>query len=298
MSDLHKLLNRKRPGSWQKFCTKPCIFLARHLYTWRQYIPAAPIKDPVSIVCISDTHNIQVHLPDGDILIHAGDLTQSGSFKEIQEALSWLRSQPHHTKIIIAGNHDRLLDKKCDDSSGQATSERARLEWGDLIYLENEQREVVCANGRRLNVFGSPYSARHGNWAFQYPKGEDVWVDSVPEGIDVLITHTPPNAHLDLLKLGCVQLLKSLWRVQPRLHVFGHIHEGAGIEWISFDKLQLAYERTVATGGGVKNLLWTIWEFGMAWFSPVGESKCLLINSSIIGGLRDNERREPVIVVI
>ncbi|KAJ5729944.1 uncharacterized protein N7483_004452 [Penicillium malachiteum] len=298
MCDLHELLNRKRPGPWQKFCAKPCVFLAQQLYTWRQYIPAAPLKDPVSIVCISDTHDAQVHVPDGDILIHAGDLTQSGSFKELQEALSWLRSQPHHIKIIVAGNHELLLDIECDDSSGQAASERTQLDWGDLIYLENEKREVVCANGRHLNVYGSPYSTRHGNWVFQYPKSKDVWADSVPEGIDVLITHTPPNAHLDLLKFGCVQLLKSLWRVQPRPHVFGHIHEDAGTEWISFDKLQLAYEHTVADGGGVKNLLRTAWEFGMAWLSPVTESRCLLVNPSIVGGLRDDERREPVKVVI
>lgn len=305
MSDLHELLNRKRPGLWDQFCSQPCIFLARSLYARRRYIPITPLKDPVSIVCISDTHNSQIPLPEGDILIHAGDLTQSGSFQELEKALAWLRSQPHHTKIVIAGNHDLLLDTKYHGSPqagayqpSEKAFSRSQLEWGDIIYLENDQTTIYCPNGRQLNVYGSPYSPQHGSWAFQHPRSEDVWVNSVPEGIDVLITHGPPIAHLDLLKLGCGHLLQTLWRVQPRLHVFGHIHEGAGIESISFDKLQLAYERTVASGGGLQNLLWTIWEFGRAWFYPATKAKCLLVNPSILGGLRDTERRDPVKVII
>lgn len=61
-------------------------------------------------------------LPDRDILIHAGNLAQSGSFEELQKTLSWLRSQPHHTKIIVAGNHDLLIDAAYRDPDGQAVS--------------------------------------------------------------------------------------------------------------------------------------------------------------------------------
>jgi hypothetical protein len=35
------------------------------------------------IVCISDTHNSTVKLPKGDVLIHAGDLTNQGSYSEV-----------------------------------------------------------------------------------------------------------------------------------------------------------------------------------------------------------------------
>ena len=35
------------------------------------------------IVCISDTHNCTVKLPEGDVLIHAGDLTNQGSYSEV-----------------------------------------------------------------------------------------------------------------------------------------------------------------------------------------------------------------------
>jgi hypothetical protein len=82
------------------------------------------------------------------------------------------------------------------------------------------------------------------------------------------------------------------------LHVFGHVHEGAGTEWLQFDELQEAYEQTVVAGGGLWNLMRTVKEFMRAFFHPATEARCLLVNPSIVGGLRDNERRRPVKVVI
>lgn len=297
MSSLTDLLNPQPPTAWEQFLAQPCVFLARKLYTWHQTIPAKPLTNPVTIICISDTHNSQPSLPDGDILIHSGDLTQSGSLKELQAALTWLRAQPHPTKIVVAGNYDMLLDT-ARDNSNQAIAERAQLDWGEIIYLENQETTVSCANGRQLRIYGSPLTARYGNWGFQYPRNQDVWTGSVPDRIDVLITHGPPRGHLDLLNMGCVHLLRELWRVKPKLHVFGHVHAGAGTEWILFDTFQEAYERTVVARGGFWNLLFTIREFVKAYFMPSVEARCLLVNSAIVGGLRDDERRRPIKVVI
>lgn len=211
---LHDLFHRQRPTAWQKFVAQPCIFLARKLYTWRETILAHPLAEPISIVCISDTHNTsstQPVLPNSDILIHAGDLTQSGSLSELLATVAWLHEQPHPIKIVVAGNHSQLLDESRDgqDTNG-AAAQRAMVDWGDIIYLENSETTVVCPNGRRLRVYGSPLSQHHGNWAFQYPRIEDVWTRTVPDGIDVLVTHgPPPRAHLDLFKMGCVHLLTT-----------------------------------------------------------------------------------------
>lgn len=65
-----------------------------------------------------------------------------------------------------------------------------------------------------------------------------------------------------------------------------------------FDGLQEAYESTVVAGGGVWNLMVTLREFVKACLRPAVEAKCLLINAAMVGGLRDDERREPVRVVI
>jgi hypothetical protein len=75
---------------------------------------------------------------------------------------------------VIAGNHEVLLDSARDDVSGRAASERARIDWGDTIYLENTEVTITYPNGRYLRVCGSPYSSRQGNWAFEYPQDQDV----------------------------------------------------------------------------------------------------------------------------
>lgn len=171
-TSLESLLNRQRPSAWQRFLSQPCVFLARYLYTLRHVTQETPINH-VSIVCISDTHNSGPNLPPGDILIHAGDLTQSGSLEELEASIAWLNSQPHPHKIVVAGNHDRLLDRNCSRSK-KATVERKGLDWGDCIYLDNDTTTITCTNGRRLKIYGSPLSPRHGNWAFQYPRDQDV----------------------------------------------------------------------------------------------------------------------------
>ncbi|KAK7756258.1 hypothetical protein SLS62_001854 [Diatrype stigma] len=337
-SGLEALLHRPRPTAWQQFLRRPCVYLARELYNRRQQssavLPLAPPpslppqagSDPVSVVCISDTHNTQPALPDGDILIHAGDLTQSGTFQELEVAIAWLRRQPHPIKIVVAGNHDLLLDADRDNHNGVASAGddvdaaalRRSLDWGDIIYLEDEETTVTVtcnnnnnsnSNGQRrlrhLRVYGSPRTPRHGSWAFQYPRETDVWASekhAVPGGVDVLVTHGPPQGHLDAAAgLGCAHLLGALWgaRPRPRLHVFGHVHEGgAGVEALRFDGLQAAYERTVAAGGGVWNLVRTAAHFVLALLGPAVEAQSLLVNAAMVGGLRDEERRVPVKVFI
>ncbi|PNP79668.1 hypothetical protein FNYG_07014 [Fusarium nygamai] len=95
---LDVLLDRPRPNKWQQFWSKPYIFLAHFFYSLRQ-ITHEPLANPISIVCISDTHNSQPRLPFGDVLIHAGDLTQSGSLGELKATIAWLNSQTHtHTR--------------------------------------------------------------------------------------------------------------------------------------------------------------------------------------------------------
>ncbi|KAG8163818.1 hypothetical protein KVR01_005736 [Diaporthe batatas] len=292
---MESILTRPRPSAWESFRHSPLLYLARKLYDTREIAPRRPISDPVTVICISDTHNTQPALPDGDVLIHAGDLTQSGTLSELQDALDWLKAQPHAHKIVIAGNHDIILDPSRDPAH-----ERARLDWGDITYLCHQSVTVCCSNGRRLHVYGSPFSPRHGNWAFQYPRSEDVWAGKVPDRVDILITHGPPFGHLDLMRLGCRHLLRELWRARPLLHVFGHVHEGHGQEWLGFDSLQEAFEQVVVSTGLRRILSLGRLVFDVLWtsFRQVKEAPCLLVNAAMVGGLWDKERREPVMVVI
>jgi len=58
--------------------------------------------------------------------------------------------------------------------------------------------------------------------------------DLIPSNTDILVTHSPPLGFGDLCttgaRAGCVELLKSVQeRIQPKYHVYGHIHEGYGV---------------------------------------------------------------------
>ena len=179
----------------------------------------------MKIVFISDTHNLhdQITVPDGDILIHAGDLTMAGTAEEINDAGRWLRSLPHKYKIVIAGNHDFLFEK----NPGQAKNLLGR----SVTYLQDNEIEI-----EGLRIWGSPWQPWFMNWAFGVPRGQlhKYW-DLIPKELDILVTHGPPYGFLDqaspYLKsehLGDEELLETLRQTALKIHVFGHIHGGFG----------------------------------------------------------------------
>lgn len=63
-------------------------------------------------MAISDTHGFHrdVVIPDGDVLVHAGDITMNGEVETILDFVRWLVELPHAHKVIVPGNHDRCLD--------------------------------------------------------------------------------------------------------------------------------------------------------------------------------------------
>ncbi|MCD4691221.1 hypothetical protein K8S17_07150 [bacterium] len=86
-----------------------------------------------------------------------------------------------------------------------------------------------------VTFYGSPWQPSFMDWAFNLERGPELrakW-DLIPDGVDVLITHGPPADHGDMTvrgpAVGCVDLLDAVRRTRPRLHIFGHIHEGAGV---------------------------------------------------------------------
>lgn len=174
------------------------------------------------IVCLSDTHGLHERLavPEGDLLIHAGDFTNFGRVAEIERFDRWLGTLPHPHKVVVAGNHDFLFERKPARARALITSAR---------YLEDEACEV---DGLRL--WGSPWQPWFHDWAFNLARGPELaskWA-LVPDDVDVLVTHGPPAAILDRThhgqEVGCADLRTALERVRPRLHVFGHIHESSG----------------------------------------------------------------------
>jgi Icc-related predicted phosphoesterase len=86
--------------------------------------------------------------------------------------------------------------------------------------------------------YGSPWQPWFYDWAFNLQRCPEIrskW-ELIPEGIDILITHGPPYGIEDLTargdKAGCHDLLEVVEKIKPRVHIFGHIHEGYGINAI------------------------------------------------------------------
>lgn len=173
------------------------------------------------IVCVSDTHSRHDHIvvPEGDILVHAGDFSKRGSRAEIDAFDRWLGTLPHPHKVVIAGNHDFGMEQEPD----------ARNWIQNAIYLQDSG---VTVGG--LHIWGSPWQPRFYDWAFNLDRGRplrEVW-SKIPAKLDVLLTHGPPRGILDQTDrgepVGCDDLLDAVLLKRPRLHVFGHIHEAYG----------------------------------------------------------------------
>lgn len=176
------------------------------------------------LVILSDTHgrHESIDVPDGDLLIHCGDFCSRGTLQEVADFAAWFEARPHRHKILIAGNHDWPFER---------SPSQARALLGEVHYLQDSG---VRIDG--LHFYGSPWQPRFFNWAFNLDRGAalaEKWA-SIPADCDVLLTHGPPYGVADWVPrgehAGCEELTKAVARVRPRLHAFGHIHEGYGRE--------------------------------------------------------------------
>ncbi|KAF2432682.1 Metallo-dependent phosphatase [Tothia fuscella] len=248
------------PTLRERILSSPVKYLLTLTYTFFTQLrsPPIPLKPTVRVVCISDTHtHTWDDIPSGDILIHAGDLTNAGTIKELQHQINWIDSLPHKHKIAICGNHDTYLDTK---SRKHLTEEErnGELNWKSIHYLQHTSTTLTLKTPdygtRKINIYGAPQIPQCGgeNFAFQYNRDRDAWSNTVPDDTDILVTHTPPRYHRDLFApwMGCCYLLEEVWRVRPALHVFGHVHSGAGREVCFWDEGQRVYERGLGRDTG------------------------------------------------
>jgi Icc-related predicted phosphoesterase len=182
------------------------------------------------ILAISDMHGILPEIPACDLLLIAGDITPiTNHGLEFQaewldrEFRRWLERLPAKETVFIAGNHDLVFEHM------------PQLVPRDLpaVYLQDSAYEW---NG--LKIWGTPWQPWFFDWAFNLREPQLVakWT-LIPEGTDILLVHGPPHGYGDAVPegagvrhTGSPSLLKRIQEIQPRLAVFGHIHEGRG-EW-------------------------------------------------------------------
>lgn len=180
----------------------------------------------MKICIISDTHNKHKrlsNLPEADVIIHCGDMTSVGHNHEIKDFMKWYGGlKQYKYKICIAGNHDWLFE-----TNRVLALENVPI---NVIYLEDSGVEI-----EGVNFYGSPVQLPFMNWAFNRPEPKLIqhWA-AIPDNTDVLITHSPPYAIMDLGRYNMKHAgSPSLYyevveRIKPKIHCFGHIHSDYG----------------------------------------------------------------------
>jgi Icc-related predicted phosphoesterase len=170
---------------------------------------------------ISDTHcnHKQLRVPEVDLVIHAGDSTNSKGFMNYDQAsdfFEWYHNLPIKDKLLIAGNHDYSLYNKVFN-----------LVQYSFKYLEQDIYKYY-----KNQIYGTPYTPEFSDWYFMLSKEkEEAHAKNIPP-CDILITHGPPKFILDSVyrenifyeHCGDLSLYHRVIKIKPKLHVFGHIH--------------------------------------------------------------------------
>ena len=194
------------------------------------------------ITFISDTHTkhneITKDLPGGDLIIHAGDLMNSGRHaSDVAEFAYWFSGLDNYEhKVFIAGNHDRMFEDYPDLARDLLTA------YGpELVYLQDKSHYLDYShkniNDTEISLYGTPWQPAFYDWAFNLPRnGEDLRekFSMIPPTTDILVCHTMPFGHCDNVqqnRVGCEVLREYTDLIQPKIFVGGHIHSGAGYKW-------------------------------------------------------------------
>lgn len=220
-------------------------------------------EDGLILVCISDTHakhSLISQLPLGDVLIHCGDYSSTGTLKDTTSFMKWFDNQEEYSsKIFIAGNHDTTIDINyyLDRGATRFHRETRNMSLDDIknyslkcrevlltssssIYLEDSECQFTVHSDlnesiHSVRVYGSPWQPEFCDWAFNANRGPEIrsiW-EKIPSGLDILLTHGPPLGYGDLtengFRCGCSDLLDIVLERPPRVHIFGHIHEAYGL---------------------------------------------------------------------
>lgn len=183
------------------------------------------------LVLISDTHgkHDKIELPAGDILIHSGDITRYGGSDELRDFANWVEYNTSFKHcIIIGGNHDGAFERDPAKALRKLTGKTDKI-----TYLQDSGCEI-----KGIKFWGSPFTRslfKMGWWAFGAP--DEVCLkfhwDKIPQGIDYLITHSPPRNYLDQVvdghNVGSISLTAAIFDyIRPKYVQFGHIHESYG----------------------------------------------------------------------
>ncbi|KAK4676694.1 hypothetical protein QC764_402460 [Podospora pseudoanserina] len=207
-----------------------------------------------SFFILSDSHaekGLAIPNVPVDVAIHCGDLTEDSKIHEFQTSLDLLRHIDAPLKLIIAGNHDFTLDKTAFEKKVAefqqlylariqiSTKPNMKMSSEDVVFLGKGIHSFALRNGAKLTVYASPFtpSLEADDWGFSTNE-ERNHEFNIPSDVDIVLTHGPPNGILDRAaskqRLGCEHLFAAVARARPKMHCFGHAHNGWGAKFVAW----------------------------------------------------------------
>lgn len=160
----------------------------------------------MNLLHLSDTHGLHRRikdLPSANVIVHSGDISNSGTEEEVLDFLNWLIELPYPHKIFVIGNHDLCL-------------------W-DAENIEDLPDNVHFLQDRSVTIDGVKFFGL----GYNHPE------EQIPADSDVVVTHEPPIMILDEsagTHWGNVMLRNRILQVKPRYHIFGHAHNSYGTQ--------------------------------------------------------------------
>jgi hypothetical protein len=120
-----------------------------------------------------------------------------------------------------------------------------------LHLLEEGTHTFTLSDNRTFTIYASPYTPEFNGYAFPYDPEENRFGPGaehpIPShGVDIVMTHGLPllPSHVAGYELdingdgkhcGCPMLYKAVRQAKPRVHCFGHLHEGYGMQDVAWD---------------------------------------------------------------
>jgi hypothetical protein len=205
-------------GSWHKTRTCGALNGLKPFLNWVQTL---------AVQCGIRT-NLVEYRPTHFRLNLAFNLSRNNQLKVKKKAIKeyynddvWCLSVPF-TNFMVRRNGTAYFTGNCSMDINHPKYSSAAIGYlSNMIVLINSSIEI---NG--LKIFTCSYGAKLPRWGFTNVEEETKkrYYDTIPEGIDILVTHCPPYGILDGDNWGCWSLREALDRIQPRYLFCGHVH--------------------------------------------------------------------------
>lgn len=182
------------------------------------------------LVAFSDSHFVikPKLIPEGDVLVVAGDIMLSGYVQEWIPIIDSIAKLPHPRKILVGGNHDRYIE------------ERSSLALADLADRGIEYVGAPTYDLTRLlngmSLLGLPFVTDLPRWAFNTTEDQvQKYLKDTPQ-VDIVVSHSPPYGIMDGVyndssrHYGIKAYVDYLREKPPAIWICGHCHDCYGYD--------------------------------------------------------------------